>query len=161
MGILDIFRRKQSVISRDDVRKAIEALKKYKDGKQNLEQKIVENEQWWKMQHWEFIRKEKMLLRMTPEPVTAYLFNTIANKHADAMDNFPDPVILPREESDIPESESLTDIIPVIMEKNNFEETYSNAWWYKLKHGFVVYGTFWNPELENGLGDIDIRTWMR
>ena len=53
MAILDIFRRKQSVISKDDVRKAIETLKKYKDGKQNLEQKIVENEQWWKMQHWE------------------------------------------------------------------------------------------------------------
>lgn len=156
MAILDIFRRKQSVISKDDVRKAIETLKKYKDGKQNLEQKIIENEQWWKMQHWELIRK-KNASENDPEPVTAYLFNTVANKHADAMDNFPDPVILPREESDIPESESLTDIIPVIMEKNNFEEIYSDAWWYKLKHGFVVYGVFWNPDLENGLGDIDIR----
>ncbi len=108
------------------------------------------------MQHWELIRK-KNASENDPEPVTAYLFNTVANKHADAMDNFPDPVILPREESDIPESESLTDIIPVIMEKNNFEEIYSNAWWYKLKHGFDVYGTFWNPELENGLGATDIR----
>ena len=156
MSILDIFRAKQSSISKDEVRKAIETLKKYKNGKQNLEQKIIDNEQWWKMQHWDIIRK-KTASESDPEPVTGYLFNTIANKHADAMDNYPDPAILPREETDIPEGESLTTIVPLVLEKNNFEETYSNAWWYKLKHGFVVYGTFWNPELENGLGDIDIR----
>ena len=156
MSIFDMFTAKQSSVSREAVRDAIGILKKYKDGKQNLEQKIIDNEQWWKMQHWDIIRK-KTVAADEPEPVTGYLFNTIANKHADAMDTYPNPVILPREETDIPEGESLTTILPLVLEKNDYEKVYSDAWWYKLKHGFVVYGTFWNPELENGLGDIDIR----
>lgn len=145
----------RSKVSKDDVKKAIETLKKYKTGKSHMEQKIIDNEQWWKMQHWEIIRQKAKT--SDPEPVTGYLFNMVANKHADAMDNFPEPVLLPREESDVPESQSLTSVVPLIMEKSEFEETYSDAWWYKLKQGFVIYGTFWNPELENGLGDIDIR----
>ena len=156
MSIFDMFRAQESSVSKETIRDAIGTLKKYKDGKQNLEQKIIDNEQWWKMQHWDIIRK-KTVAADEPEPVTGYLFNTIANKHADAMDTYPNPVILPREETDIPEGESLTTILPLVLEKNDYEKVYSNAWWYKLKHGFVVYGTFWNPELENGLGDIDIR----
>lgn len=157
MNILDMFRFKpQSKVTKDEVRKAIETLKKYKSGKANLQQKIVDNERWWKMQHWDIVRK-RAASENEPEPVTGYLFNTIANKHADAMDNYPEPTVLPRERMDQPEAESLTTIIPLVVEKNNFEETYSDAWWYKLKHGFVVYGTFWNHTLENGLGDIDIR----
>ena len=31
---------------------------------------------------------------------SAWLFNAILNKHADAMDNYPEPVVLPRERSD-------------------------------------------------------------
>ena len=157
MNILDMFRHKpKSKVTKDEVRKAIETLKKYKSGKANLQQKIVDNERWWKMQHWDIIRK-RAAAENEPEPVTGYLFNTIANKHADAMDNYPEPTVLPRERMDQPEAESLTTIIPLVVEKSEFEETYSDAWWYKLKHGFVVYGTFWNHTLENGLGDIDIR----
>jgi hypothetical protein len=157
MNILDMFRYKpKSKVTKDEVRKAIETLKKYKSGKANLQQKIVDNERWWKMQHWDIIRK-RAAAENEPEPVTGYLFNTIANKHADAMDNYPEPTVLPRERMDQPEAESLTTIIPLVVEKSEFEEVYSDAWWYKLKHGFVVYGTFWNHTLENGLGDIDIR----
>lgn len=51
----------------------------------------------------------------------------------------------------------LSSVLPVILERNGFEQTYSDVWWYKLKSGTGVYGVFWNPRLENGLGDIDIR----
>ncbi|NLL63979.1 MAG: hypothetical protein GX241_07125, partial [Ruminococcaceae bacterium] len=48
MNILDMFRFKpQSKVTKDEVRKAIETLKKYKSGKANLQQKIVDNERWW------------------------------------------------------------------------------------------------------------------
>lgn len=142
-------------IGKEEVRKAAEILRKYKDGKANLENRIVDNEQWYKMRHWEQIRVEKK--NLDPEPASAWLFNSIANKHADAMDNFPSPNVLPREESDRETAKQLSKILPVILEQNDFEQTYSDTWWYKLKSGTAVYGVFWNPKLENGLGDIDIK----
>ena len=51
----------------------------------------------------------------------------------------------------------LSDILPVITQRCEFEETYSDNVWSKLKHGMAAYGVFWNPALENGLGDIDIK----
>lgn len=44
-------------INEKDIAKANEILRRYKEGKANLEQKIVENEQWWKLRHWEYMRK--------------------------------------------------------------------------------------------------------
>ena len=127
-------------------------------GKASLEERIIDNEQWFKMRHWEQIRrKNKGYNPNDPEPASAWLFNSIANKHADAMDNFPEPNILPREETDKPDADMLGKILPVVLEHNDFEQTYSDAWWYKLKTGTGVYGVFWNPKLENGLGDIDVK----
>ena len=79
------------------------------------------------------------------------------NKHADASDHYPKPNVLAREESDRESAEMLSQILPVIMERCDFEQTYSDNWWEKLKHGTAAYGVFWNPTLENGLGDIDIK----
>jgi hypothetical protein len=73
------------------------------------------------------------------------------------MDNFPAPNILPREEGDKAEAEMLTSIIPVILEQNDFEETYSDVMSYKLKMGTGVYGVFWDKSKLNGLGDISVR----
>ena len=92
------------------------------------------------------------------EPVSGWLFNSIANKHADAMDNFPSPNILPREEGDKAEAEMLTSIIPVILEQNDFEETYDVECDDKLKSGTGVYGVFWDGSKLNGLGDISVES---
>jgi len=142
-------------IGREEIDKAILVLQDYKRGKSNLEQRIIENEQWWKLRHWEMIRKSKTLT--DPEPASAWLFNSIANKHADAMDNFPDPKFMPREATDKTEANMLSSVVPVILEQNDYEQTYSDMWWYKLKTGTGVVGAFWNPKKLNGLGDIDIK----
>lgn len=139
----------------DRVRTGIDLLKKYKAGKEQLEARIIENEKWYKLRHWEVIRKKEK--NEDPEPVSAWLFNSLANKHADAMDNYPDPNILPRKKDDEKEAQTLTTVIPLVLEKNEYEETYSDGWWYKLKNGTAAYGCFWDPELEDGLGDISIR----
>lgn len=143
-------------IGTEQVKVAAETLEKYRKGKANLEQRIIDNEQWWKMRHWEQIRA-KSSNPNDPQPASAWLFNSIANKHADAMDNFPEPNVLPREESDKPVAQALSDILPVVLEHNDFEQTYNDAWWYKLKAGTAAYGVFWNPRKENGLGDIEIK----
>ena len=153
-GAIDGFKALAQVIGREQIQKAQLTLNKYKEGKANLERRIVENEQWYKLRHWECMRKEKT---NQVEPSSGWLFNSIANKHADAMDNFPSPNILPREEGDKGEAEMLTSIIPVILDQNDFEETYDNVWDYKLKAGTGVYGIFWDGEKLNGLGDISIK----
>lgn len=145
-------------IGKKEVLEAIQTMQKYKEGKSNLENRIVENERWFRLRHWDVIRGENANPNQnTPEPTSAWLFNSISNKHADAMDNYPEPNILPREQGDEQDAKSLSNIIPVILERNEFEQTYSNAWWYKLKSGTSCYGVFWNSSLENGLGDIDIK----
>lgn len=137
------------------VAEAVQTLKRYKDGKANLENRIVEEERWWKLRHWDVVRGNAEN-RDRAEPVSAWLFNSIANKHADIMDNYPEPNVLPREQMDEQDADTLGSILPVIFERNHYEETYSDAGWYKLKHGVVAKGVFWNKELEDGLGDIDI-----
>ena len=146
-------------IGRREIEKAIQTLKDYKEGKQSLEKRIIEEERWWKLRHWDVINQGKTPEQKAerPEPTSAWLFNSLANKHADLMDNFPEPNALPREQADEQDAQTLSSIIPVILERNEYEETYSDAGWYKLKHGVVAKGTFWNTELEDGLGDVDIR----
>lgn len=135
-----------------EIKKAYQTLLDYKKGKTNLEQRIVDNEQWYKLRHWECMRDATKDV----QPTSAWLFNCIANKHADAMDNFPSPNVLPREEGDKAEAEMLSSIIPVVLEQNDFEQTYSDVWSYKLKGGTGVYGVFWDGSKLNGLGDISI-----
>ena len=152
-GAIDGFQALAQVIGKEQVQAATQTLQKYKEGKANLEKRIVANEQWYKLRHWECLRGEKQEV----EPTSAWLFNSIANKHADAMDNFPAPNILPREEMDKGEAEMLSSIIPVILDQNDFEQTYSDVWSYKLKTGTGVYGVFWDGTKLNGLGDISIK----
>lgn len=163
----------EKVIGVEEIRKASEILRKYKEGKTNLEKRIVDDELWWELRHWESIRNGKNRTgpahgkdgtpmsgkapAAQPEPSSAWLFNSILNKHADAMDNYPEPVVLPREKTDEESAKTLSSVLPVILEYNNYEQTYSDNWWEKLKHGTAAYGVFWNKDKENGLGDVDIR----
>ncbi|MBQ7968463.1 MAG: hypothetical protein IJ292_01390 [Clostridia bacterium] len=140
-------------INQRSLDKAYNLLKKYKSGKTNLEKRIIENDLWWKMRHWEQIRDRDRKYY----PASAWLFNAIANKHADVMDNCPEGIVLPREKSDSDAAKQLTDILPVILEQNSFEELYSDVWYDKLKGGTGVYGIFWDPSLNNGTGDIAIK----
>ena len=152
-GATNGFKALAQVIGREQVQAATHIMQKYKEGKANLERRIIDNEQWYKIRHWECMRDKKQDI----QPTSAWLFNCIANKHADAMDNFPSPNILPREEGDKGEAEMLTSIIPVILDQCEFEQTYSDVWNYKLKTGTGIYGIFWDKSKLNGLGDINIR----
>ena len=138
-----------------DVRMAAETLKEYRKGRANLEQRIRENERWYKMRHWEMAERSKN--PGDPEPASAWLLNCIANKHADAMDNYPEPVVLPREEGDRDTARVLGAVIPTILDRQRFEDTYDMHWWRKLRSGTGVYGVFWDKGLEKGLGDVAVR----
>ena len=139
----------------DELRRAREILRRYKDGKKMLEEKIVRNEKWFKMRHWDLLKTEETL--DDPKPASGWLFNCIISKHADFMDSYPSASILPREIGDQEEAQKLSSILPVVLEQNEFEAVYSEEVWYKLKHGTGVFGVFWDGSKLGGLGDISIR----
>lgn len=135
----------------NQIKEAYKTMLSYKEGKRSLEERIIENEEWYKLRCGYTAENGAVVQN------SAWLFNSIINKHADAMDSFPEPNVLAREQGDEQQAELFSAILPVILEQRDFEQTYSDVWWYKLKTGTGVYGVFWNNELENGLGDVDIK----
>ena len=142
-------------IGPEQVAQAAAILQRYKAGKAGLDQRILDNEQWFCMRHWKNHRNPMM--EGKPQPASGWLFNSIANKHADAMDNYPEPCVLPRAADDEVAARTLSSILPVVLEQADYEQAYSDAWWRKLKQGTGVKGVFWDPE-KNGVGDIAVRT---
>ncbi|MBQ6677143.1 MAG: hypothetical protein IJM71_03745 [Clostridia bacterium] len=134
---------------KERVKRGEALLGKYRAGKVNLDRRIVENEQWYKMR--------RTAVGGGSVPSSGWLFNAIANKHAEAMDNYPSPVILPREESDRAEAEALSAIVPVILDRCDFEQVFSDEQMYKLKTGTGVYGVFWDTSAAGGYGDVAVR----
>ena len=138
------------------VMQLLQVLRRYREGKRSVDARLIASEQWWKLRNAALADREghsKPGFRSR----SGWLHNVITSKHADAMDAFPEPNILPREASDKPEAEILSRLLPCILEQNRFERTWSDAWWAKLKFGTGVYCVAWDPEKLSGLGDVDIR----
>lgn len=146
---------KGGTIGTEQVNKARQILNDYKEGKKNLEQKVIDAEQWYKLRNWECMRKDSKVQNQV-EPVSGWLFNAISNKHASAMDNYPMPNILPREEGDKKEAKTLSSIVPVLLEKCDFEQTYNDEVYDKLIGGTGIFGVFWDGGKLGGLGDVAI-----
>ncbi|MBR2408925.1 MAG: hypothetical protein IKB07_08215 [Lachnospiraceae bacterium] len=142
-------------IGSDEVLRASDILKKYKAGKARLEQKIIANEEFWKLRQWRYIDEENAEKEF--QPATAWLWSCIQSRYSDVMDSYPTCNIKPRQRDDKGEAAKLSAIIPVIMEQNRYEETYSDHAWYMLKQGGGVHGVFWDGSKHNGLGDISIK----
>ena len=132
-------------------------LEEYKSGKAHTEQRILASENWWKLRNSIEERKDsKAAADEGFKAISGWLHNVIVSKHADAMKAYPEPNILPREQGDKGEAQMLSAIIPCILEQNNFESTYSNAMWQKLKTGTGCYKVVWDTSKLNGLGDIHV-----
>lgn len=144
-------------IGTEQLRKAVHTLNKYKAGKSSLERRIIDSQQWWKLNNWEQMQANGVQGSSPTKSNTAWLWNCIVGKHADYVDSYPEPVILPRMEDDKAEAKQLSSILPVVMELNGFEQVYSDAGWQKMLEGTAVFGVFWDKDKLGGLGDISIR----
>ena len=140
-------------IGREELRGAMETLRRYKAGKANLERRIIENEEFWKLRHWEHIPEQGTTGLKTK---SAWLVNVLLSKHADAMDAYPEPACLPRAADDEAEAALLSKVVPVILAQNDFAGVWSDNWWKKLKAGVAFYGVFWDREKLGGLGDVSV-----
>ena len=119
---------------------ALQTLQRYKAGKAALDKRLIDNELWFRMGHWKNYRDP--LMPGKAQPSSGWLFNSIANKHADAMDNYPEPNVLPREADDEDTARALSSVLPVVLEQADYEQVYSDCWWRKLKTGTGVTGIF-------------------
>ena len=147
-------------IGTQEVVRAAEILRQYRRDKENLDKRIIDNEQFWKMRHWEQMEKAgRGGNPHDPRPASGWLVNCILSKHADAMDSYPEPTVLPREPDDREEAEKLTRILPVILQNNRFKKEYARAWWNKLKSGCAVYGVFWTGASSTGWGTSTSAAW--
>ena len=140
-------------IGTPEVRKASEILRKYKEGKERLEQKIIANEEFWKLRQWNYMNDGKTDFN----PATAWLWSCIQSRYSDAMDSYPTCNFQPRQQDDKAEAKKLSSIVPIILEQNRYEDVYSDIVWYTLKHGGSVQGIFWDGSKHNGIGDISIK----
>ena len=144
-------------IGSEQLKHFTEILQKYKAGKALTEQRIVAAESWWKLRN---TTEEGKTTNIGADgsftSKSGWLHNVITSKHADAMEAYPEPNILPREAGDRAEARKLTAIVPCILEQNKFEETYNDEQWQKGKEGTGVYKVVWDKYKLNGLGDIGI-----
>lgn len=141
----------------EQLRKFTMTLEKYKSGRAQTEARILASENWWKLRN---TAEEQKVTSIGKDggftSVSGWLHNVIVSKHADAMESYPEPNILPREKGDEQEARILSAIIPCILEQNQFEQTYSDVNWQKLKTGTGCYKVVWDPNKLNGLGDIAV-----
>ena len=144
-------------IGAEQLKNFTQVLQKYKAGKAQTESRILSSENWWKLRN---TTEEQKVSGIGGDggftSVSGWLHNVIVSKHADAMEAYPEPNILPREEADKGEAKKLSAIVPCILEQNQYEATYSDVMWQKLKTGTGVYKVVWDKGKLNGLGDISV-----
>ena len=144
-------------IGAEQLQEFTKILEEYRSGKVQTEQRILASENWWKLRNsMEEKKDSKTAAKAGFKAVSGWLHNVIVSKHADAMKAYPEPNILAREQGDKGEAMMLSAIIPCVLEQNNFESTYSDATWQKLKTGTGCYKVVWDKSKLNGLGDISV-----
>lgn len=153
-----------NIIGKEEITRAREILQKYKQEKQALESRIVNDEEWWKIHNWEQIKKKDLYNtegKQNPNGIetpssSAWLFNSIINKIADFSDCYPEANIRARTGGDVSEAERLKNILPMILKRNNYFKTYLAGVSEKCKHGTGVTYVGWNKD-KDGIGDIEIQ----
>lgn len=145
-------------VDEEQCRKWNERLTKYKSAKHQLDRRVIDAEEWWRMRNEFQERKETDAgdSDMEFRSKSAWLFNVIASKHADYIAAYPMANIRARAEDDKGEAYMLTKIIPVILQQARFKRVYDLNGWQKLKTGCGIYKVFWDKNAERGLGNIRI-----
>lgn len=155
MQVADVLREAQAQpIGEEQVRAAMQTLLRYKSGKAQLESRVIANNEWWKLRQWgQFDSKGNP---HDDRPASGWLFNVLMGKHADGIQAYPEANLRPREETDAQEARMLSQIVPCVLEYNDFEQTYSDTLWDKVRSGTAIWSVLWDSAKLGGLGDVAI-----
>nr|DAH33046.1 MAG TPA: Portal protein [Caudoviricetes sp.] len=140
--------------SPDKVSEVLQILHEYKDGKTTVDMKATENQEWWRLRHWNVIQGKTEAGKAKVEVGSAWAVNSILNKHADFMDSFPKANVLAREADDEEEAQILSKILPAIEEHTDAEQVYNTAGYDFLIDGTAITSVLWDPMAHDGMGDI-------
>lgn len=138
----------------DKVSEVLQILHEYKDGKTTVDMKATENQEWWRLRHWNVIQGKTEAGKAKIEVGSAWAVNSILNKHADFMDSFPKANVLAREADDEEEAQILSKILPAIEEHTDAEQVYNTAGYDFLIDGTAITSVLWDPMAHDGMGDI-------
>ena len=116
--------------------------------------KATENQEWWRLRHWNVIQGKTEAGKAKVEVGSAWAVNSILNKHADFMDSFPKANVLAREADDEEEAQILSKILPAIEEHTDAEQVYNTAGYDFLIDGTAITSVLWDPMAHDGMGDI-------
>nr|DAI85834.1 MAG TPA: Portal protein [Caudoviricetes sp.] len=138
----------------DKVSEVLQILHEYKDGKTTVDMKATENQEWWRLRHWNVIQGKTEAGKAKVEVGSAWAVNSILNKHADFMDSFPKANVLAREADDEEEAQILSKILPAIEGHTDAEQVYNTAGYDFLIDGTAITAVLWDPMAHDGMGDI-------
>lgn len=138
----------------DKVSEVLQILHEYKDGKTTVDMKATENQEWWRLRHWNVIQGKTEAGKAKVKVGSAWAVNSILNKHADFMDSFPKANVLAREADDEEEAQILSKILPAIEEHTDAEQVYNTAGYDFLIDGTAITSVLWDPMAHDGMGDI-------
>jgi hypothetical protein len=150
-------------IGLDEIHEAMQTFRKYQNSKKLYDERFKQAFKEYNLLYTEATapqiktddngRPRKVLV---PHRKGAQALNVIMNKHADAMDNYPEIICLPRAQDDEQAAKTLNSVIPCIHKRNGFIRTYSDEQLDKFVGGCGCYAVLWDKTAENGLGDIAI-----
>lgn len=92
-AMLDVPTDALGTVGEQELVKANRLLVKYQSGKASIENRAIAAEQMWKLRLEVEINEAGEVSEM---PSSAWLFNCIISKHADGIEAFPEPNVLPR-----------------------------------------------------------------
>lgn len=149
-------------IGQEEISKARAKLVEYMQNKKAYDVRFKKNFDTYNLMYTEsdlpqFTKDSNGEVHKTVIPVKrgAQTLNIVLNKHADAMDNYPEAVCLPRSKDDEETAQLLNSVLPCVLERNGFNTTYSDCMTDKFVGGVGVYAVTWDPN-KDGLGDIVI-----
>lgn len=147
----------------EEIHEAMQTFKKYQTSKKPYDERFKLAYDEYNLLYTEstnpkFLIDDKGKLRpvLINKRKGAQALNVIMNKHADAMDNYPEIICLPRAQDDEQAAKTLNSVIPCIHKRNGFLRTYSDEQLDKFVGGCGCYAVLWDKTAENGLGDISI-----
>ena len=108
-------------IGQAEIKEFMDVLHRYKAGKSRTEQRILSSENWWKLRNTQEESREGAIREEGFTSRSGWLHNVIVSKHADAIEAYPEPNILPREAEDVREARMLSAIIPCVLEQNRLD----------------------------------------
>lgn len=154
---------RKKAIGEEEVIKAKSTLKDYISSKKAYDERFKNNFDTYNLLYLENNQPQmekgdngELRKKMIPKRIGGQCLNVIMNKHADAMDNYPEPIFLPRSKDDEHAATMLNSIVPCVLERNRFQRAYADIWTDKLVGGASCYSVTWDNDADYGLGDVRI-----